>query len=375
MKKIACLLITVFCFVPRLFSVDFGFLLTNDTCSKNYGSTSFYISQENEVSAWVKIPFGGSLSHYLAAEGMYRFEYNDGTGFSAHYLDVSLLKYAYRTDAGSGVLKVNAGRFFFSDLTSRIFAQNADGIFASFESSAFSVGAYASYTGLLNANVVKMLDADDFDSDGTHCVYSLADKYVNAVVTASFPLLFAGQTLSVQGAGSFRLSETAYHRMYATAELSGEICRNLMYDVCASAAFKLYGNEPLNVSPFVKGTLQYYFSKTALGFNMVFAGNDFSGVTSLKAYNSALEPEYTAFLKTGIFASVKPNDILLFEAGIDTVFDGTKNYRFKGIQYELDLGLQVAGDVFFGMGWTHYIDRSVERENYMEVSLKAKVAL
>ena len=38
-----------------------------------------------------------------------------------------LLKYSFGTDAGSGFFDLNVGRFFASDLTSRIIAQNADG--------------------------------------------------------------------------------------------------------------------------------------------------------------------------------------------------------------------------------------------------------
>ena len=62
-------------------------------------------------------------------------------------------------------------------------------------------------------------------------------------------------------------------------------------------------------------------------------------------------------------------------AGFDSVFDGTKNYGFKGIQYNVDATLQIASDVMIGAGWVHYIDMNVTEENYKSISLKAKIAM
>ena len=179
----------------------------------------------------------------------------------------------------------------------------------------------------------------------------------------------------MQGIGSFRFAEKSYNRFYGTVSISGSIYQGLMYDVSASAGVKSYDGEDVVVSPFVKGKLSYYFSKWAVNVNAVFAGKDFTGITSLKAYNSALEPEYTDFIKAGISASVKPFDILLLSAGCDSVFDGTKNYGFKGIQYNVDATLQIASDVMIGAGWVHYIDMNVTEENYKSISLKAKIAM
>ena len=297
------------------------------------------------------------------------------TGFYANYVDMPLLKYSFGTDAGSGFFDLNVGRFFASDLTSRIIAQNADGCSVSFKNDFFSLQGYASYTGLLNGNITKMLNAKDFNAVDSRQVYSLADKYLNVMATVIFPDLFLQQTVAVQGIGSFRFAEKSYNRFYGTVSISGPIYQGLMYDVSASAGVKSYDGEDVVVSPFVKGRLSYYFSKWAVNVNAVFAGKDFTGITSLKAYNSALEPEYTDFIKAGISASVKPFDILLLSAGFDSVFDGTKNYGFKGIQYNVDATLQIASDVMIGAGWVHYIDMNVTEENYKSISLKAKIAM
>lgn len=374
-KVFLTLFLCFFCFAENIFAFDFGVLIFNDTAGKGIAGNAFSLDQKDEVSAWIKIPFGESFSHYLAAECLYRFEYDGYTGFYANYVDMPLLKYSFGTDAGSGFFDLNVGRFFASDLTSRIIAQNADGCSVSFKNDFFSLQGYASYTGFLNGNITKMLDAKDFNAVDSRQVYSLADKYLNVMATVIFPDLFLQQTVAVQGIGSFRFAEKSYNRFYGTVSISGPVYKDLVYDVSASAGVKSYDGEDVVVSPFVKGKLSYYFSKWAVNVNAVFAGKDFTGITSLKAYNSALEPEYTDFIKAGISASVKPFDILLLSAGCDSVFDGTKNYGFKGIQYNVDATLQIASDVMIGAGWVHYIDMNVTEENYKSISLKAKIAM
>lgn len=354
---------------------DFGLLIENSSSAEKTGGGSFHLNQKDDVSAWIKIPLGKGVSHYLAAECLYRFEYDDAPPEISHYVDFPLLKYSFGTRLGERFLNIHAGRFFTADLTSRIFAQNADGCFVSLEDEYVSVQAYASYTGLLNGNTVKMTHAEDFDSVDSKKAYSFADKYLNAMITATFPNLFLQQSVAVQGIGSFRLAEKSYNRLYGTVSMSGPIYRSLMYDICASAAYTSYDGENGTLSPFIKGCVSYYFSKSTVHLSAVFAGTDFTGITSLKAYNSAVEPEYTDFAKAGISASAKPADCVLLSASFDSVFDGTEHYEFKGCQYAVGADIQAASDVLIGAGWVQYIDMNRTEENYMAVSLNAKIAL
>lgn len=354
---------------------DYGFLLSNDSRIEAIGNNSYYLNQQNEVSAWLKIPFGKGVSHYLAAECLYRFEYDDRTSFDADYADLQLFKYVWGTDTGRGFLEIDAGRFFTADATSRIFAQNADGLRVSFTGGQCAVQVSGSYTGLLNGNIVKMRNATDFDLPDNEKLYSFADKYVNAMVTATFPNVFLYQSVSVQGIASVRINETMYNRFYGTISIAGPIYRSLMYDVCASMGFSQYDDESVTISPFAKGTVSYYFTETAVNLDVLFAGKDFTGITSMTAYSSALEPEFTDILMAGISVLSKPADVSLFSAGFDAVFDGTEQYEFKGCQYNLGVVLQIASDVQSGIDWIQYIDAHSSGEHYCELSFKAKLAL
>ncbi|MBP3366756.1 MAG: hypothetical protein J6K96_07165 [Treponema sp.] len=353
---------------------DYGFLLSNDSRIEAIGNNSYYLNQQNEVSAWLKIPFGKGVSHYLAAEGLYRFEYDDRTSFDANYADLQLFKYVWGTDTGRGFLEIDAGRFFTADATSRIFAQNADGLRVSFTGGQYAVQISGSYTGLLNGNIVKMRNAKDFDLPDDEKLYSLADKYVNAMVTATFPNVFLYQSVSVQGIASVRINETMYNRFYGTISIAGPIYRSLMYDACASMGFSQY-DESVTISPFAKGTVSYYFTETAVNLDVLFAGKDFTGITSMTAYSSASEPEFTDILMAGISVLSKPADVSLFSAGFDAVFDGTEQYEFKGCQYNLGVVLQIASDVQSSIDWIQYIDAHSSGEHYCELSFKAKLAL
>lgn len=374
-KKISlCFVLSIFVCFEQLFAFDFGLLATNDSTFKSFSENSTSFNQRNEVSAWIKIPFGDSRTHYLITEGLYRFEHDSFSKLDYNYIDFSLFKYAISFDVKDNTLGFNLGRFFSADLTSVIYAQNGDGLLFTFENDFFNVQVGSFYSGLLNANITTMLDADDFSSIDSTKIYSLADKYLNTMATISFFDLFASQSISVQGIASLRLAGTPYNRFYGTVGLSGPIYGNLMYSLSGTAGIKSSNNKT-QVSPFVKGTLSYYFSNCAINLNAIYAGNDFTGITSMQAYNSYLEPEYTDLLKTGLSVFYKPFEIILLSGGTDFIFDTKTNCNFKGLQYNIGLDAQVASDVSLSVSWIQYIDSSRTDENYQAIYLKAKISL
>ena len=131
-KKIfkALLLAQIFSLAASAFAVDFGGALKNATNIKGNSFSSLKLDQIDDLSLWVKVPFTKSGNMYLAAEGLYEFEYDQDKEKAFNRLDLSLLKFAANLKVGGNALNASAGRFMFSDLTGLVYNQNADGIFA-----------------------------------------------------------------------------------------------------------------------------------------------------------------------------------------------------------------------------------------------------
>ncbi|MCR5614482.1 hypothetical protein [Treponema sp.] len=372
MKKIFIILAILLC--ADCFAFDYGFLLRNDSDLKTDAAKKMYIDQKDSVYLWLKTPLSKNSENYFVAEGMYQFEYKSNTKSVFNYLDIDLLKLFYKKDFDAFTFELDTGRFFTGDLSSIIYAQNADGIFARIKNQAIDASVYVAYTGLLNANLVKMINSSFYKGADSSKVYSLADRYINTIATVSLPNLFAGQTLEVQGMASFRIDQKKYDRYYATVCLYGMIYGNLLYNVITSVGFVNEEAKPLVVSPLVYGRLAYYFSNASIGLNCIFAGQKFTGFTNIAALNSFNEPTYSSILISGLSGTYKPIENLLIKAGADIAFDGNKNYELKGVQYELSCDWQIVSDVLLAVGWKQYFDINKTDVNYFDLSVRARVS-
>lgn len=356
------------------FAFDFGFLLDNNSTFKTNSDKKMYLLQKDSASAWVKVPFGQNVNNYFVAEGLYKFELNQDAKTINNYLDFNLLKVSFLNQFDNGSLKVDLGRYLISDATGIIFAQKSDGAFVKYSNSVVELSAYAGYTGLLNGNVVSMINSEDFEGCDSSKLYSFAEKNVVAILTASFPYAFADQTVSVQGTGSFKVDGNSYNRIYATVGMNGPVSGNLFYNVSGTVAMISYNGQDFKVSPLVKGDVTYYWPVASVGVNAVWAGKDFAGITSQTALNSMEEPEYSDLLKAGIAAKVKPVDNLVVSVSGDVAFDGTKDYELKGVQYLIGADYQIVSDVSVGASWVQYFDINKTDSDYQAISVKAKVA-
>lgn len=376
MKKISKLVASVLLALAAssAFAVDYGFLLDNNTAFKTDLKKNFYLKQKDTVTAWVKVPFGQNYNNYFIGEGLYRFEYNEDSKQLKNYADLNLLKVVLFNKFAKGSLTTNIGRFNVIDASGLVFTQNADGAFVKYANRVVEVSAYAGYTGLLNGNLIVMIDAPAFKGCDEKKVYDFADKNIVGMVTGSFPYLFADQTLTVQALGAFRLDKIAYNRIYATLGLNGPIAGNLFYNLTGTFEFSSYNGANMKFSPLVKADISYYFPIASVGLKAVFAGKDFTGITSQTALDSISEPEYTNLLKVGLNGSVKPVDCLVINASADVAFDGNKNYELKGFQAKASVDYQITSDVLLGASWTGYFDISKTEVDYQSINVKAKIA-
>lgn len=356
------------------FAVDFGGMINNSSTLKNDTAGKYFLQQQDDVTLWLKVPFGANSKSYFITEGLYKFEYNSLAGTFSNYADLNLLKFCFIKDFGSSQLEFDLGRFALCDLTGIIFTQNSDGGFVKYSAKNFDISFLASYTGLLNGNVVKMIKTPDAAAVDASKVYSFGTGFVNAVFTAGFKNLFAQQNLGVQLIANLHFGNQNYNRFYGTVALDGPVFNNLMYSLTGTAEVILDNNNQVKVSPLVKADLSYYFPALMLNAHMIFAGNDFSGITSQTAIKSCSEPEYTAMIKTGLNMSYKPLNVLLISAGCDAVFDGNKGYEFKGLEYNAAVDYQVVSDVSLGLSWNHYIDFNKSDSSCQNLTAKVKLA-
>lgn len=371
-KKFLIVIFTIFSFI-NVFAIDYGANLKNDTKISPNEDDFFNLLQRNDLSAWIKVPFNENNSAYLVSEGLYRFEYNNSGSYRVNYIDLSMLQFVLNKEIGDNLFSLNLGRFAFTDLTSCIFGQPADGVSFSFDSSVYNFSLYASYTGLLNSNVIKMINSEDFEIEPEK-VYALSDKFATVALGFSLPELIPNNTLSLQGFGAIRLDEIANNKFYLTVGLDGVVNQNIFYSVYGTASLKSYDKEDYLISSFAKADLNFIYDKLFLNVNALFAGQDFEGVTSFVALNSGYEPEYNSLLKAGVLASYRILDNVKFFASADIAFNGKENYSLKGFQYDIGCDWQVVSDVYIGLDWNQYIDIDESDANYKAVNLKAMIS-
>ena len=371
-KKFLIVIFTIFSFI-NVFAIDYGANLKNDTKISPNEDDFFNLLQRNDLSAWIKVPFNENNSAYLVSEGLYRFEYNNSVSYRVNYIDLSMLQFVLNKEIGDNLFSLNLGRFAFTDLTSCIFGQPADGVSFSFDSSVYNFSLYAAYTGLLNSNVIKMINSEDFEIEPEK-VYALSDKFATVALGVSLPELIPNNTLSLQGLGAIRLDEIANNKFYLTVGLDGVVNQNIFYSVYGTASLKSYDKEDYLISSFAKADLNFIYDKLFLNVNALFAGQDFEGVTSFVALNSGYEPEYNSLLKAGVLASYRILDNVKFFASADIAFNGKENYSLKGFQYDIGCDWQVVSDVYIGLDWNQYIDIDESDANYKAVNLKAMIS-
>ena len=361
------------------FASDFGGKFTN--ISKFADQTpddGLKLDQKDAVSLWFSTPFGSSDANSFLIMGTYQFERNFGTEKTIQYIDIDTARVIYNVSD----LTLTAGRFFWADMTGRIYAQNGDGASVTYAQPSFNVTAYGFYTGLLNSQTTTILDPE-FSADPDK-VYDMCPKYFAGGLKASLPGLIGEQTVSAEGIFTTKLSGTSNTRAYAEAQLSGPLTNNIYYDVTGAFGFSKYDEGDFEMSNLSVANLNFYpplNAETSIGLSAVYASGEqgpfkqFVGFTSSTAVESIDEPEYTSLAKAGINASVKPVSNILLLAGADAVFDAMDDsIEYKGFQYNAKINWQIVSDVLASAGITQYFDSDISDNNKTSVTIKAVIS-
>lgn len=406
MKKLRyCFAVAAMLVANAAFAVDFGGLLNNTTIIKTNKKHDFKLDQKDSASVWFKTVFDETGMNYFIAEAVYDFERDFDADQTTNIIDSDLFKLNLGKKLANGKIGLSAGRFFYSDLSGLVFAQNADGVLFNYSGNRFDVSVYGAYTGLLNALNVKMItsergdyvrDTDRIDDTYDNSfyrfkaaegdkdkVYDLAEQYAVGGLTVTLPNLFARQTVAAQFIGAFRLEKELFNRMYATLSLNGPIAGSLYYNASSTFGFTKFHTHAAEVANLSKVNIDYYFNKfdAAVGANAVYASGDrgflmgFTGVTSMNPTLSLADIEYSGIFKFGLSSSVKFIKNLQICGACDMVFDVSNGHAKKpegafelagindsntGFQYSANVNWQLLSDVLLSANVSQFFAKNNE---------------
>lgn len=368
MKKLLiatiCLLCCAFCF-----SAEFGGVIKSDTDISIPGAGDIVWGEVIDASAYAKIPFATEqdFRSYLAIEGVYRLNLKQDK--ITNSLNLPLIKLNLTSYFGKGFVSVSAGRFFTSDITANIFAQESDGVSGVYMTDAFNASMYAGYTGLINSRFVSMHGNNNYDLT-TGNFYDLSLPYIVVGGTVSFPYLFLKQTISMDAWGFIGTQDIKRNNIYASATMNGPIASKLFYTVIASGSFVDKDEQGFAPGLFASGEVDYYFSKipSVVSGYAKYATEDFETVTITTSSAGVI---WNNILAAGISSSINPIDSLSLKASGEAVFQAD-NMDYYGTQFAAECRWQVLSDVLFHVTGKYFLAKESDNSS---ASITAKAAI
>ena len=289
MKKLVISICTLLCLMAApLSSAEWGGLLFNDSGVSTSDFSDITIKQSDGISLWLKAPLGVGSGFYFSSEALYKFTLEIAKGSDpvlTQIADLPMLKIWGETNLGSGVFTLNAGRFYYVDSTAAVLSQTIDAVSVKFAFPSIAVGAFAGYTGLLNALNVPMNCTPTTNSE----IYNLAYPYVPLGFILDFPSLFGNQGLELDAYYMVDLGENKKNLCYADLLLSGPITNTVYYNLATSFGFIDF-KDMMNYSSL--SFLIFPSEKVTLSAGATFGSADGQG--PFKAYSSlsAASPSY-----------------------------------------------------------------------------------
>ena len=252
MKKVIISICTVLCLLAfPLSAMEWGGLLSNDSgVSIAAPDNDLTFKQSNGISLWFNSPLGEDSGFSLSGETIYKYYLTIMKDVDPQFLqifDVPLLKVAGDVQAGSGLLSLNAGRFYYVDTSTAVLSQPIDGISVSYNLPVVNFGLLAGYTGLLNSLNVSMTFPSEKDND----IYRMAYPIVPIGASLEFPSFAGNQSFKIDAfylldCGS---GEDKENLCYANLILSGPITNIVYYNLATSLGFVNF-EDMMNYSAF-----------------------------------------------------------------------------------------------------------------------------
>ncbi|WP_147634046.1 hypothetical protein [Treponema pectinovorum] len=363
-----------------VFAFDWGGSFSNTSKFANQNAKDgLKVNQKNALNLWGK--YSLNSTDYFLIQGKYQFEHDFGQKKTLNSINIDIAKY----EMIKGDFTINAGRFFYSDLSKIIYTQNGDGVLVNFNKPTLKAKAYGFYTGLLNSRFVTILGDSQTKNDDDK-IYLNCEKYAVAGLQFSFPEIWKEQTISTEFLWSSKLSSGKLNRGYLQAAIKGSLTEGFFYEVNSVLGLLQQQGNDTKFSNLSKAEIFYYpnFKNSQISLKTVYTtGNSskenskksgFYGFTSNTAVKSMEEDEYTSIFMCGLSASIKPISSVFLSAGFDTVFKTDENnFKYKGFQYATNLYYQLLSDVLLGCDFSQYFDKNNSDINKTALTLKVSL--
>ena len=289
MKKLLISICAIFCFIAApVASVEWGGLFFNDTGASATDFSGVTINQSNGISIWVKAPVG-ETGLAFSTEALYKFNLEVTKGVDpilTHIVDVPLFKVAGDINAGSGVLSLNAGRFYYVDGSTAVLSQVVDGASITYGLPTIKFGGFVGYTGLVNALNVPMSVAPEKDTK----FYNLAYPYLPIGAFIEFPAMGGNQSLEIDAYYLLDLGSAKTNLCYANLVLSGPISNSVYYNIATCLGLMDFKN----VMNYSSASLLVFPSESlSLNAGATFGSADQGSLTSF------ISPATTSILAAG----------------------------------------------------------------------------
>lgn len=378
MKKLFLTLFSAIMILAPVSAVEWGGLIDNTSQfiymnnDNSADSNPLSLSQSDAAYLWLSAPLTSDGNVYIKTEGMYKL--TSYKGYISHLADLDLLKCAGTIPMGKATLDFSAGRFQISDISGAVFSQNCDGAYVNYAAPKFGVSAYAGYTGLLNSNIVYMLDKNGAKHIPANKVYALSNPYIPVSASVSFPYLFLNQSLTLQGNGFFDLSENKYNRIYGEMMLSGAVAPTVFYnfisDFGSDFETSLMNYTKLNFSIFAGRSLISTGVEYASGNNGVFSAfRGFSTHTAYSCGNGDIETSGVILATVGANLPIGRN--MLIASNIKGVFAcPEKELTPAGLQADLSYLYNIFSDLQLTALVSDFISFNNNYADKLSVTLK-----
>ncbi len=373
MKKIASTIIALSLIASSLSAFEWGGKFENTTRFDKDLASDFDLKQKDALNLWITTPLNKTNTAILAAEGSYAVEYDQTEENLTNIIDLNLCKFSYTKTIGStGTFLLNAGRFGICDSTNIIFSQKCDGVLVGYSIPFMTALAYGGFTGLINGLSTTIITPEysKFEkSDGDF--YIASANYMPFAAMLKFPA--ENQNLNLQAWGFADLNGDSFNRYYASMELNGSLEKNVSYRFNTT-----FGTEDFdNLTTLLLANMYFYpgsFTQISIGGTYASGKSEFFepfvGFTSMTAYLSAVEPEYSDLLKFELNTAFSVKTIGTISAGGAAVFDSTVKYQ--GFQWQFGTDWNILSDIQIGLSAYQFYGVDTD-DNETSISFKASI--
>lgn len=384
MKKILATVISSLLILLPVSAFEWGGLLSESfkTNSTELSSINdFNFRQGNGISLWANVPIMNDSSWYLSTQGSYKYTYGFNgflkNGSFTQVADLELLKLSGFMKFNDFGLGLSAGRYIVMDSTTKVFAQNCDGISIKISNPFYNLGIYGGYTGLINGNTAANLDKNGYVQCNTGDFYTTAHPYIPLSVSLDYPSLFLNQSLGFQLNGFIDAGEDKYNRYYLSSTLKGPIAGPLYYNFTTC-----FGTEEFtSVYNFSTLSFMFFLNSSTIKLNCEYASGEhfifkpFRGFNSSLAYNASWNPEYSGVLLPGLEYIFSKKEICIELNGKFVMICPNEDIIIKGASGNLKTTTNIFSDVAFDLGVSVYYDLESEgKDNSYALNLGLSIS-